>query len=123
MPVAPCLQEGSREGATQAYRQLQALDKSSAASAQMLAQLARASADADPAGARQMQARLPAHQQPSELDVDALEAAWAGKHSRSSGSGALDLKLQGQVIFLCSHALRLRLHDKVSFLCFLMRQG
>ena len=65
----------------QAYRQLQALDKSSAASAQMLAQLARASADTDPAGARQMQARLPPHQQPSELDVDALEAAWAGRLS------------------------------------------
>ena len=76
-----CLQEGSREGAMQAYRQLQALDKSSVASAQMLAQLARASADTDPAGARQMQARLPPHQQPSELDVDALEAAWAGRLS------------------------------------------
>lgn len=88
------LKEGSREGATQAYRQLQALDKSSAASAQMLAQLARASADTDPAGARQMQARLPAHQQPSELDVDALEAAWAGKRA-GAGKRAAEGPLEG----------------------------
>ena len=68
------LQAGDKSKAAAAFQQLQALDRTSSASAMMLGQLARASANANPQAAVALQKQLPPMPKlSSDIDLDDLE--------------------------------------------------
>lgn len=75
------LKAGDRKAALEAFQKLQSLDHTSAASAKMLGQLARASAQGNPQQALTLQSNLPPLPQLTGVNLDELEAKVAGKLS------------------------------------------
>ena len=69
---------GDKVKAGEAFQKLQALDRSSAASAKMLGQLARASAQGNPQQALALSGNLPSIPKLSGVSLDDLEAKAAG---------------------------------------------
>lgn len=69
---------GDKAKAGEAFLKLQALDSSSAASAKMLGQLARASAQGNPQQALALSGSLPALPKLTGVDLDDLEAKVSG---------------------------------------------
>lgn len=68
------LQAGDKSKAAAAFQQLQALDRTSSASAMMLGRLARASANGNPQAAAALQKQLPPMPKlSSHIDLDDLE--------------------------------------------------
>lgn len=68
------VQAGDKSKAAAAFQQLQALDRTSSASAMMLGQLARASANANPQAAVALQKQLPPMPKlSSNVDLDEME--------------------------------------------------
>jgi len=72
------IKTGDRNKAAEAYQQLQSMDRTSAASAKMLGQLARASAQGNPQQALALQSNLPPLPKLTGVDLDDLEAKVAG---------------------------------------------
>lgn len=72
------LKSGDRTKAIEVFQQLQSLDRTSAASAKMLGQLTRASAQSNPQQALALQGSLPPLPQLTGVDLDDLEAKVAG---------------------------------------------
>ena len=75
------LKAGDRQSASQAFQKLQSLDRTSAASAKMLGQLARASAQGNPQQALALQSNLPPLPKLTGTNLDDLEAKVAGQRS------------------------------------------
>ncbi len=75
------LKAGDRQSASQAFQKLQSLDRTSAASAKMLGQLARASAQGNPQQALALQSNLPPLPKLTGINLDDLEAKVAGQLS------------------------------------------
>ena len=75
------LKAGDRQSASQAFQKLQSLDRTSAASAKMLGQLARASAQGNPQQALALQSSLPPLPKLTGINLDDLEAKVAGQLS------------------------------------------
>ena len=74
---------GDRAKAGEAFQKLQALDSASSASAKMLGQLARASAQGNPQQALALSSNLPPLPKLTGVSLDDLEAKLAGwSHSR-----------------------------------------
>ena len=77
MPLSHAI--GDRAKAGEAFQKLQAMDPSSAASAKMLGQLARASAQRNPQQALALSGNLPPLPKLTGLDLDDLENKVAGE--------------------------------------------
>lgn len=81
---------GDRTKAGEAFQKLQALDSSSSASAKMLGQLARASAQGNPQQALALSSSLPPLPKLTGISLDDLEAKVAGRsHTADTASSLL----------------------------------
>lgn len=75
------LKAGDRQSASQSFQKLQSMDRTSAASAKMLGQLARASAQGNPQQALALQSNLPPLPKLTGINLDDLEAKVAGSRA------------------------------------------